>query len=155
MIEYSDGSVLAQVCATDMRMPIQYALTYPERRSGRARLLDITNRFALHFEPPDPARFPALRLAYDVARLGGTAGAVLNAANEAAVAAFSAGEIPFGQISRLVELTIDRHRVRLQQNPSLSDLLDADQWARETVRGAIDAAVGERPAIASHWPASN
>jgi 1-deoxy-D-xylulose-5-phosphate reductoisomerase len=69
--------------------------------------------------------------------LGGTAGAVLNAANEAAVAAFSAGEVPFGEISRLVELTIDRHKVRLQQNPSLSDLLEADRWARETVRGSI------------------
>jgi len=147
MVEFIDGSVVAQLSPPDMRTPIQYALTYPERRNGRARLLDITNRFALHFEPPDPARFPALRLAYDVARLGGTAGAVLNAANEAAVAAFSAGEIPFGQISRLVELTIDRHRVGLQQNPSLSDLLDADQWARETVRGAIEGAGGERPAI--------
>jgi 1-deoxy-D-xylulose-5-phosphate reductoisomerase len=147
MVEFIDGSVVAQLSPPDMRTPIQYALTYPERRNGRARLLDITNRFALHFEPPDPARFPALRLAYDVARLGGTAGAVLNAANEAAVTAFSAGEIPFGQISRLVELTIDRHRVGLQQNPSLSDLLDADQWARETVRGAIEGAGGERPAI--------
>jgi 1-deoxy-D-xylulose-5-phosphate reductoisomerase len=102
MVEFIDGSVVAQLSPPDMRTPIQYALTYPERRNGRARLLDITHRLALHFEPPDPARFPALRLAYDVARLGGTAGAVLNAANEAAVAAFSAGEIPFGQISRLV-----------------------------------------------------
>jgi 1-deoxy-D-xylulose-5-phosphate reductoisomerase len=69
--------------------------------------------------------------------MGGTAGAVLNAANEAAVAAFAAGEVPFGEISRLVELTIDRHRDGLQQNPSLSDLLEADRWARETVRGSI------------------
>lgn len=137
MVEFVDGSVIAQLSPPDMRTPIQYALTYPERRAGQARGLDIGEKFALHFEPPDPARFPALRVAYDVARMGGTAGAVLNAANEAAVAAFSAGEVPFGEIYRLVELTIDRHRVRLEQNPSLSDLLDADHWARETVRSAV------------------
>jgi 1-deoxy-D-xylulose-5-phosphate reductoisomerase len=137
MVEFIDGSVVAQLSPPDMRTPIQYALTYPERRGGRARLLDIANHFTLHFEPPDPARFPALRLAYDVARLGGTAGAVLNAANEAAVEAFSAGTIPFGQIARLVELTIDRHRSGLERTPSLSDLLEADRWARETVCNAI------------------
>ena len=137
MVEYVDGSVIAQLSPPDMRTPIQYAFTYPERSSGQGRRLDLAEKFALHFEPPDPARFPALRLAYDVARTGGTAGAVLNAANEAAVAAFAAGEVPFGEISRLVELTIDRHRVGLQQNPSLSDLLEADQWARDTVRGSI------------------
>ena len=140
MVEYVDGSVIAQLSPPDMRTPIQYAFTYPERQSGQARRLNLGEKFALHFEPPDPGRFPALRLAYDVARMGGTAGAVLNAANEAAVAAFVAGEVPFGEISRLVELTIDRHRLKLQQNPSLSDLLEADRWARETVRGSI----GER-----------
>jgi 1-deoxy-D-xylulose-5-phosphate reductoisomerase len=143
MVEFVDGSVIAQLSPPDMRTPIQYALTYPERREGIARRLNIAEPFKLHFEPPDPARFPALRLAYDVARMGGTAGAVLNAANEAAVAAFSAGEVPFGEISRLVELTIDRHRVRLEQNPSLSDLLEADRWAREMVRNSI----GERPPL--------
>jgi 1-deoxy-D-xylulose-5-phosphate reductoisomerase len=137
MVEFVDGSAIAQLSPPDMRTPIQYALTYPERKPGRARRLNLGQKFALHFEPPDPARFPALRLAYDVARLGGTAGAVLNAANEAAVAAFTAREIPFGEISRLVEVTIDCHRDRLQQNPSLSDLLEADRWARETVRGSI------------------
>jgi 1-deoxy-D-xylulose-5-phosphate reductoisomerase len=140
MVEFVDGSVIAQLSPPDMRTPIQFALTHPERRPGRGRRLNLRDRFALHFEPPDPARFPALRLAYDVARMGGTAGAVLNAANEAAVAAFTAREIPFGEISRLVEITIARHRDGLQQNPSLSDLLDADRWARDTVRGAI----GER-----------
>jgi 1-deoxy-D-xylulose-5-phosphate reductoisomerase len=143
MVEFVDGSAIAQLSPPDMRTPIQYALTYPQRTVGRAKRLNLTQKFALNFEPPDPERFPALRLAYDVARMGGTAGAVLNAANEAAVAAFTAREIPFGEISRLVELTIDRHRDRLQQNPSLSDLLEADRWARETVRGAIG---GRRPA---------
>ena len=144
MVEFVDGSVVAQLSPPDMRTPIQYALTYPERRSGPARRLDIGKAFSLNFQPPDPVRFPALRLARDVARMGGTAGAVLNAANEAAVSAFTAGEVPFGEISRLVELTIDRHRVGLQQNPSLSDLLGADRWARETVREAI----GARPPTA-------
>jgi 1-deoxy-D-xylulose-5-phosphate reductoisomerase len=137
MVEFVDGSVIAQLSPPDMRTPIQYALTYPERRAGRARRLNIGEPFNWTFQPPDPERFPALRLAYDVARMGGTAGAVLNAANEAAVAAFTIGEVPFGEISRLVELTIDRHRVRLQQNPTLSDLMEADRWARETVRSAI------------------
>ena len=137
MVEFVDGSVIAQMSPPDMRTPIQYAFTYPQRSAGQARRLNTRDRFALHFEPPDPSRFPALRLAYDVAKLGSTAGAVLNAANEAAVAAFTGGLIPFGEISRLVELTIDRHRVRLEQNPSLSDLLNADQWARDTVRSLI------------------
>jgi 1-deoxy-D-xylulose-5-phosphate reductoisomerase len=137
MVEFVDGSVIAQLSPPDMRTPIQYALTYPERRAGRARRLNSGEPFNWTFQPPDPERFPALRLAYDVARMGGTAGAVLNAANEAAVAAFTIGEVPFGEISRLVELTIDRHRVRLQQNPTLSDLMEADRWARETVRSAI------------------
>jgi 1-deoxy-D-xylulose-5-phosphate reductoisomerase len=91
----------------------------------------LSKAFALHFEPPDFERFPALRLAYDVAKKGGTAGAVLNAANEAAVAAFMAGQISFGEISRLVQLTIEAHR--LQAAPSLDDLLAADRWARDYV----------------------
>jgi 1-deoxy-D-xylulose-5-phosphate reductoisomerase len=129
MVEFIDGSVVAQLSPPDMRTPIQYALTYPERAQGLAKRLDLARRFALSFEPPDPDRFPALRIAFDVARKGGTAGAVLNAANEAAVAAFSAGAVPFGEISRLVEFTIAQHRV--VERPSLDDLLAADHWARE------------------------
>jgi 1-deoxy-D-xylulose-5-phosphate reductoisomerase len=115
-----------------MRTPIQYALTYPHRAQGCSKRLDITGAFKLHFEPPDFQRFPALRIAYDVAKRGGTLGAVMNAANEAAVAAFTSGNVPFGEISRLVELTIARHR--LQPQPSLDDLLEADRWARQTVQ---------------------
>lgn len=138
MVEFVDGSVIAQLSPPDMRTPIQYALTYPERAEGIGRKLDLSRPFALHFEPPDPERFSALRLAYDVARTGGTAGAVLNAANEAAVSAFLAGAIPFGEISRLVELTIARHQAEgVVQDPSLQDLLAADQWARETVGGSL------------------
>jgi 1-deoxy-D-xylulose-5-phosphate reductoisomerase len=137
MVEYVDGSVIAQLSPPDMRTPIQYSLTYPERREGISRRLDLTQRSTLHFEPPDLERFPALRLAYDVATRGGTSGAVLNAANEAAVAAFVAGNIAFGEISRLVELTIARHC--LQARPTLDDLLDADRWARQTVGSLIPA----------------
>ncbi len=135
MVEFVDGSVIAQLSPPDMRTPIQYALTYPERADGAAKRLDLTRPFSLNFEPPDPDRFPAIRLAYQVARAGGTAGAVLNAANEAAVTAFTAGAIRFGEISRLVELTIDEHRVR--QDPTLDALLDADRWAREWVRQLV------------------
>lgn len=131
MVEFVDGSTLAQLSPPDMRSPIQYALTYPERRSGLGRSLDLTKAFSLNFAPPDVERFPAVRLAYEVARLGGTAGAVLNAANEAAVAAFADGKVSFPQISQLVELTITAHRV--QADPTLDDLLEADRWARADV----------------------
>jgi 1-deoxy-D-xylulose-5-phosphate reductoisomerase len=131
MVEFVDNSVIAQLGPPDMRTPIQYALTYPERAAGISRRLDLTKGFSLNFEPPDFDRFPALRLAYDVARMGGTAGAVLNAANEVAVAAFMDGKVAFGEISRLVELTIQAHR--LQATPSLDDLLGADRWARSFV----------------------
>ncbi len=132
MVEFVDGSVLAQLSPPDMRTPIQYALTYPERMNGISRRLDLIKPFCFHFEPPDFDRFPALRIAFDVAKKGGTAGAVMNAANEVAVAAFEAGKIPFMEISRVVEVTIASHR--LQEHPSLDDLLDADRWAREQVR---------------------
>src|SRR5205823_149529 len=127
MVEFVDGSVIAQLSPPDMKTPIQYALTYPERVEGISRRLDLTQAFSMRFEPPDFERFPALRLAYDVVRRGGTLGAVLNAANEAAVEAFVSGKIAFGEISRLVEFTMDRHTV--QSAPSLDDLLEADRWA--------------------------
>jgi 1-deoxy-D-xylulose-5-phosphate reductoisomerase len=135
MVEFVDGSVLAQLSPPDMRTPIQYALTYPERSPGPARKMDWSQKLALHFEPPDPARFPALRLAFDAVRAGGTMGAVLNAANEAAVEAFTSGKASFGEISRLVEFTMSRHAVRSQ--PALEELLEADQWARRVVADRV------------------
>jgi len=134
MVEFVDGSVLAQMAPPDMRTPIQYALTYPERLPGLGRRLDLASLAALHFEQPDPRRFPALRLAYEVARVRGTAGAVLNAANEAAVAAFTQGRISFPRIAALVEETLAAHNV--VPDPSLETLLEADRWAREKV-GAL------------------
>jgi 1-deoxy-D-xylulose-5-phosphate reductoisomerase len=135
MVEFIDGSVIAQLSPPDMRTPIQYALTYPQRAPGCSRRMDWTQIHALHFEPPDFQRFPALKLAYEVAEAGGTAGAVLNAANEVAVAAFIDGKIAFGEICGIVELTISRHRI--QKDPALDDLLQADSWARHTARGLI------------------
>ena len=136
MVEFVDGSTIAQLSPPDMKTPIQYALTYPERREGLGARLDLTQRFSLNFEPPDFDRFPALRLAYQVAEMRGTAGAVLNAANEVAAGAFVAGKLRFGMISRTVELTIARHR--LQERPALADLLEADRWARATAGVLID-----------------
>lgn len=135
MVDYVDGSVIAQLSPPDMRLPIQYALTYPRRAPGVARKLDLTKAFSLRFEPPDFERFPALRIAYDVARRRGTLGAVMNAANEAAVSAFADGQIPFGEISRVVGLTIDAHEFVAE--PSLGELLSADRWARNAVRERI------------------
>jgi 1-deoxy-D-xylulose-5-phosphate reductoisomerase len=135
MVEFVDGSVIAQLSPPDMRTPIQYALTWPERQAGCSRRMDWMQAHALHFEPPDFERFPALKLAYQVAEAGGTAGAVLNAANEVAVAAFIEGRIAFGEICGIVELTISRHRIQL--DPGLDDLLQADSWARQTAEALV------------------
>jgi 1-deoxy-D-xylulose-5-phosphate reductoisomerase len=135
MVEFVDGSTIAQLSPPDMRTPIQYALTYPDRLAGCAPRLDLSRALSLNFQPPDFDRFPALRLAYQVARMRGTAGAILNAANEVAVAAFMAGTIPFGMISRTVEHTIRLHR--LEPSPSLDDLLEADRWARRQAEVVI------------------
>lgn len=143
MVEFVDGSVMAQLSPPDMRTPIQYALTYPDRCEGISRRMNWHSIFSLNFEPPDFDRFGALRLGYEVAKQGGTSGAVLNGANEAAVAAFMSGKIRFGEISWLVELTIAIHSKSynaphsLQQNLTLDDLLEADRWARRTVESMI------------------
>jgi len=131
MVEFRDGSLVAQLSAPDMRTPIQYAMTYPQRMPGIAARLEWSQARRLHFEPPDPERFPALRLGYEAARRGGTSGAVLNAANEAAVERFRAGTIPFGQIIRLSERVLRRHRC--VDEPTLAQLMEADAWARAEV----------------------
>ncbi len=135
MVEFVDGSTIAQLSPPDMRTPIQYALTYPQRLEGISRRMDWGQKQAFNFEPPDPQRFPALRLGYEAARARGTAGAVLNAANEVAVAAFIDGTIRFGMIWRIVELTI--RSCPLQPDPSLDDLLEADRSARAVAKRLI------------------
>ncbi|MGH7214552.1 MAG: 1-deoxy-D-xylulose-5-phosphate reductoisomerase [Tepidisphaeraceae bacterium] len=136
MVEFVDGSTIAQLSPPDMRTPIQYALTSPRRAAGIGRRLDLTQSFQLTFEPPDFDRFPALKIAYDIARRGGNSGAVMNAANESAVAAFTSGRVAFGEISSLVRSTIDA--IPLQNSPTLDDLLQADHEARATVKRLID-----------------
>ena len=132
LVEFVDGSVVAQLGEPDMCLPIQYALTYPRRVAGLSKRLRLEEIGALHFEKPDPQTFRALPLAYEVARAGGTAAAVFNAANEAAVAEFLAGQIRFLQIMELVEHCLNRHNVR--PITSLDELLEADAWARREVK---------------------
>jgi 1-deoxy-D-xylulose-5-phosphate reductoisomerase len=132
-VEFTDGSVLAQLSPPDMRLPIQYALTYPERVPGPARKLPWRELGAWHFEQPDLETFPALQLGYDVARDGGTCGAVLNAANEAAVGRFLAGELRFLDIPRVCRDVLANHHYSAR--PTLAELDAADRRARqETLR---------------------
>ena len=134
LVEYSDGAVLAQLGAPDMRLPIQYALTWPERRPGPAKPLDLLSCPPLTFAPPDLETFPCLRLALEAAGRGGTATAVLNGANEVAVERFLKGEISFLDIPVLVERALER--VPVVSDPGLEDILEADRAAREAAVGA-------------------
>jgi 1-deoxy-D-xylulose-5-phosphate reductoisomerase len=135
LVEFVDGSVLAQLGAPDMRVPIQYALTYPERLPAPWPRLDLAKAGALHFEPPDPTRFPCLRMAYEALADGGTMPAVLNAANEVAVNAFLGEAIPFGRIPEIIESVMSRHE--LVAAPALDEILAADRWARDAAEGLL------------------
>jgi 1-deoxy-D-xylulose-5-phosphate reductoisomerase len=135
LVEFVDGSVIAQLGEPDMCLPIQYALTYPKRVAGVAKPLRLQDIGQLRFERPEPEVFRALPLAYEVARTGGTAPVVFNAANEAAVENFLAGRIRFVQIMQLVEHCLDKHDVR--DAASLDELLDADAWARDQVKDQL------------------
>jgi len=130
-VEFADGAIVAQLSPPDMRLPIQYALTYPERWPGPAEKLDFSTSFQLDFEPPDMQRFPALELGYEVAAAGGTAGAVLNAANEAAVAEFLADRLGFLDIVPACRAVLEQHHY--EANPTLDRLIELDAWAREEV----------------------
>jgi 1-deoxy-D-xylulose-5-phosphate reductoisomerase len=130
-VEFVDGSVIAQLSPPDMRLPIQYALTYPDRVAGPSPAPDWARPWALHFEPPDRETFPALDLGFEVMRRGGTAGAALNAANEAAVARFLAGEIGFLDIARACRAALDSHTY--DPRPTLETLWGVDAWARREV----------------------
>jgi 1-deoxy-D-xylulose-5-phosphate reductoisomerase len=130
-VEFVDGSVLAQLSPPDMRLPIQYALTYPERVNGPARRLNWRELAAFHFEQPDHETFPALQLGYEVARRGGTCGAVLNAANEAAVERFLQGDLEFLDIPRACRAALDHHHYN--PAPTLAELDASDRWARQEI----------------------
>ena len=131
LVEFVDGSVLAQLSPPDMKLPIQYALSYPQRHPGPARRFDYTQSMRLDFEPPDPERFPAVRLGHEAAQRGGTCGAVLNAANEEAVRGFMAGELRFTDIADVCGRVLAEHA--FQPEPSLDDVRRLDAWARQEV----------------------
>jgi 1-deoxy-D-xylulose-5-phosphate reductoisomerase len=135
LVEFVDGTVLAQLGVTDMRLPIQYALSYPERWPAAIPGLDFTRTLRLDFDAPDHDRFPCLGLAYKALAAGGSACAVLNAANEEAVAAFLEGRIPFTAISDSILEVLEAHRPEPVHD--LRDVLDADGWARDRARTAL------------------
>jgi 1-deoxy-D-xylulose-5-phosphate reductoisomerase len=131
LVEFVDGAVIAQLSPPDMRLPIQYALLFPERCTGPAKRLDFTETMRLDFEPPDIRRFPAVRLGLEAAARGGTAGAVLNAANEEAVRGFLDGGLRFTDIAEVCERLLNEHP--FQDEPSLDDIRRLDAWARQEV----------------------
>ena len=131
LVEFEDGAILAQLGSADMCLPIQYALTWPERTPGPAKPLDLLSCPPLTFQKPDPETFRCLGLALECAERGGTSTAILNGANEAAVALFLEEKITFLDISRLVEAALER--VPVVKSPSLDDIFQADCAAREAV----------------------
>jgi len=140
MVEYIDGSVIAQLGVPDMGIPILYALTYPERRPTPAARLDLTRTGSLTFFEPDPVKFPCLRLARTALEVGGTAPVILNAANEVTVAAFLDRRLPFNDIPALIERALDR----LEQGPltSIEQCVRVDADARRRVQEWVDARAG-------------
>ena len=129
LVEYCDNAVLAQLGVPDMRLPIQYALTWPARTQAVAKPLDLLTCPPLTFHVPDYEAFPCLSLALEAAKTGGTATAILNGANEAAVGLFLAGQISFGEIAKRVERALAQ--VPVVQSPTLEDVLEADKEARQ------------------------
>jgi 1-deoxy-D-xylulose-5-phosphate reductoisomerase len=137
MVELTDGSTIAQLGVTDMRLPIQYAFSYPERWAAPLPALDLTRSGALEFASPDTQRFPCLRLAYEALAAGGTMMVALNAANEVAVDAFLAGRLPFPAIARVIEGTLAAHDV--QEPANVEIVRSADRWARDHARSLAGA----------------
>ncbi|NQU74069.1 MAG: 1-deoxy-D-xylulose-5-phosphate reductoisomerase [Candidatus Omnitrophica bacterium] len=133
MVEFVDGSILAQMAVCDMRIPIQYALGYPERMPQKFNLrLDLKKINGFTFSRPDLKKFPCLKLAYHAARDAGTYPAVLNASNEEAVLSFLDGRIRFTKIPEVIEKVLSRHRSK--DKPALKDILEADKWSREEAK---------------------
>ncbi len=131
MVTFADQSTIAQISPPDMRLPIQYAFTWPERVPGPAPAMDWSEACQLDFMPPDFDRFPALRLGFEVAEQGGSAGAVVNAANEAAVDAFLKSELSFTDIVTACREVLEHHN--FEAHPSFEQLVAADRWAREEI----------------------
>lgn len=135
MVEYRDGSLIAQLSPPDMKLPIRYALAYPRRECSPRERMDWTRVTQLEFEPPDPAKFPLLELAYEALRAGGVAGCLLNAADEVAVEAFLDGRIPYLAIADIVAATMASGSRAVPS--SIGDILDADREARSRARSLV------------------
>ena len=135
LVEFEDGSVLAQLSHPDMRVPIAHALGWPDRIASGVESLDLVRIGQLSFEAPDLERFPCLELAERAARAGGTAPAVLNAANEVAVAAFLERSLNFDDIAAVIDSVLQQHPVKPVR--TLDDALAADAWARDRAGGAL------------------
>ncbi len=135
MVEFIDGVIMAQLSATDMRIPIQYALSYPDRLPGELPALDFASLKNLNFENPDLKRFPCLALAFEAAYAGGTAPCVLNAANEVCVEGFLRQKLNFLGIPKIIERVLSKSR-NIKQ-PSLTDILNLDAWSREEAKRVI------------------
>jgi 1-deoxy-D-xylulose-5-phosphate reductoisomerase len=136
MVELADTSVLAQLGWPDMKLPLLYCLSWPERVETCWRRLDLTEVGQLSFRRPDDIKYPCMALAYAAGRAAGSMPAVLNAANEQAVALFLEERVPFLEIPVLIERVCDRHRSDLMASPSLDDILAVDAWARQATREA-------------------
>jgi 1-deoxy-D-xylulose-5-phosphate reductoisomerase len=136
MVEFIDCSIIAQLGIPDMRIPIAYALSWPDRLPEKGLGLDIFQKGTLEFIPPDREKFPCLNLAYEAARIGGTMTAVLNAANEIAVEAFLAGRLGFTGIAEIIEAALGLHETN--QIETVADVIAADKWARRTASGLIE-----------------
>ena len=137
MIELADSSVLAQLGWPDMKLPILYCLSWPSRLETPWRRLDLTEVGQLTFRAPDPAKYPCMQLAYAAGRAGGTMPAVMNAANEEAVAQFLEEKIHFLDIPVVIDAACERHKADLIAQPQLEDVLAVDQWARMAVREQV------------------
>ncbi len=136
MVEFADRTIIAQMSLPDMRLPIAYAIFYPNRMPSDFGAADFSKIGKLTFEKPDFDKFPVLKTAFEIAATPGTSAAVFNAANEVAVAAFLNDIIKFNRISDIIINTVQRHK--LIENPSLEDILKADSWARHTAQEMID-----------------
>lgn len=133
MVEFADGTVMAQLGVPDMRLPIQYALTYPKRLASACKAIDFSKTAALTFKKPDQGKFPCLGLARAAARHGGTAPAVLCASDEEAVRAYLEDRIRFSDISRIIEKVLSRHKNSVKTAPAICEVLEAGEWAKQEV----------------------
>ncbi len=149
MVEFEDGSLLAQLGVTDMRLPIQYAFTYPDRWESPVPRLDWRAGLDLRFEEPDLDRFPCLQLAYEALRAGGAAPVVLNAANEIAVASFLEGHLPFTGIARTVADVLAQAAGRTLDTTSLAAIREVDGWARRQAAARLGALESARRGISA------